>query len=111
MGVFEGMQDNVRKTGREWAEWARRHARDLSERGIRHLERQDLLTERKRLVTRIGEYAVERIIDQDKKTIRADATALVDLTDRIRAIDLRLAELDEADTTADDASENPPENG
>lgn len=99
MGVFDGMHENVRKTGREWADWARRHARDMSERGIRHLERQDLLTERKRLVVRVGEYTVQRIIDEDKKTIRADAVDLVDLTDRIRAIDARLSELDDDDSS------------
>lgn len=97
MGIFDGMNEHVRKTSREWAEWARRHAHDLSERGVRHLERQDLLAERKRLVARVGAYAVDKMIVEERKSLRADATELADFLDVIRSIDRRLAELENAD--------------
>ncbi len=93
MGVFDGMNENVRKTGQEWADWAKRHAREIGDRGMRHLERQDLLAERKRLVVRVGEYVVSKLVDQGAKTIRGDASELVELTGGIQTIDRRLEEL------------------
>ena len=99
MGVFDGMNESIRKTGREWSEWARKNARDLGERSMRHLERQDLLTERKRHIYRVGEFVVHKMLELDKKSIRADAAELSDLLDSIRSVDDRLGELDEADTS------------
>lgn len=102
MSVLDEMNENMRKTGREWVEWAKAHAQDLSERGIRHLERQDLLADRKRIVNRVGEYVVERLIDEEKKTIRTDAADLAVLLQRIRAINSRLEEIENADKECED---------
>jgi hypothetical protein len=95
MGVFDGVNEQIRKRSRVWSEWAKQHAHDIGERGIRHLERQDLLSERKRLVVRVGEYVVHRTVDLDKKSVRVDAEELGEMLDSIRSIDARLTELDD----------------
>jgi uncharacterized damage-inducible protein DinB len=55
MSVWNDLNDNFKQTSRQWLDWAKQHAQEVGEAGIRHIERQDLLGERKQLVHRMGE--------------------------------------------------------
>jgi hypothetical protein len=73
---------------------AQHHARDLGDKGMRHLQRQDLLAERRRRVEQVGELVTTRFLGEGKATIRRDTADLLPLLDRIRAIDDQLERLE-----------------
>jgi hypothetical protein len=101
MNVWDDLNRNISKTSQQWLSWAKQHAHELGDAGIRHIERQDLLSERKQLVHRIGEEVVNRFLVAEKKTLRADSPEIEEHVERVRRIDARLAELE---TTDDDTS-------
>ncbi len=97
MNVWDEIQQNVSKRSREWLSWAKQHAQEIGEAGVRHIERQDLLSERKQLVHRIGEEVVNRFLVEDKKTIRQDSPEIREQLERIHMIDTRLSTLEASD--------------
>ena len=102
MNVWDDLNKNIKSSSKQWLSWAKQHAREIGDAGIRHIERQDLLAERRQLVRRLGEEVVNRFIVEDKKTLRADTADIAEVLDRIRTIDERLVELaktDEAEGT------------
>ncbi|MFP4210017.1 MAG: hypothetical protein ACLFR8_02145 [Alkalispirochaeta sp.] len=108
MNVWDDLNKNAAKTSRQWVSWAKQHAQEIGDAGLRHIERQDLLGERKQLIQRIGEEVANRFLVEEKKTLRSDAGEIEAHLQRIRVIDARLEEL-----SARDASdrENGRENG
>ena len=102
MNVWDDLQENFSKRSREWLSWAKQHAQEIGEAGVRHIERQDLLSERKQLVHRVGEDAVNRFLLEEKKTIRADTAGIAEHLERIRKIDERLGVLASSDEYEND---------
>jgi hypothetical protein len=101
MSVWNDLNDNLKQTSRQWLDWAKQHAQEVGEAGIRHIERQDLLSERKQIVHRVGEAIVDRFLVEEKKTVRSDSPGVGDLLERITRIDDRLQELSDADRDED----------
>lgn len=95
MKIWDELNENFKGQTRNWVGWARKHAQELGEVGMRHVERQDLLGERRREIAHLGEQVANRFILEDKKSIRIDSPGIADTLDRIRAIDRRLQELQE----------------
>ncbi len=102
MNVWDDLQQNFSKRSREWLSWAKQHAQEIGDAGVRHIERQDLLSERRQLVHRIGDDAVNRFLLEEKKTLRADSAGIVEHLERIRKIDERLDELASSDVSEND---------
>lgn len=75
---------------------------------MRHLERQDLLSERKALTQRLGELVADRFLIEEKKTIRPDSPGFSEVLERVRVIDQRLVELSVADDETGDARDATP---
>lgn len=100
MNVWDDLNRNISKTSQQWVSWAKQHAQELGDAGVRHIERQDLLSERKQLVHRIGEEVVNRFLVAEKKTLRVDSPEIEEPVERIRRIDARLAELSTSDDTS-----------
>jgi hypothetical protein len=99
MNVWDDLQQNFSKRSREWLSWAKQHAQEIGEAGVRHVERQDLLSERKQLVKRIGEEVTNRFLLKEMKTVRADSPEIKETILRIQTIDDRLAMLASIDRT------------
>ncbi len=97
MSIWNELNENLRESSRQWLEWAKQHAQDIGDAGMRHIERQDLLSERKQLLQRLGEAVADRFLVEDKKTVRHDTPSVGPLLERISAIDERLAVLSVAD--------------
>jgi len=93
MNVWDDLNKNLARTSRQWVSWAKQHAQELGDTGLRHIERQDLLGERKQLIQRIGEEVVNRFLVEEKKTLRSDTGEIEPQLQRVRTIDARLAEL------------------
>ena len=97
MSVWNDLNRNFSKKSKKWISWAKQHAQEIGEAGVRHIERQDLLSERKNLIRRIGEEVTNRFLIEEKKTLCADSAAMADILGRISAIDRRLEELATSD--------------
>lgn len=97
MGVWDELQHNVRNSTRQWLDWAHHHAQEIGDTGMRHIERQDLLAERRQLLLRLGELLANRFLVEGKKTVRSDSPEFRAALERISEIDRRLEELAEAD--------------
>lgn len=97
MSIWNELNENLRHSSRQWLDWAKQHAQDIGDAGIRHIERQDLLSERKQLLQRLGEATADRFLVEDKKTIRQDSPGVREILERISAIDERLTVLSVAD--------------
>ena len=97
MKIWDELNDNLKDSTRTWMDWARRHAQELGDVGLRHVERQDLLSERKRAVNRLGEVIANRFILEDKKTVRIDSPGIAEIVDRLRVIEDRLQQLQRDD--------------
>ncbi len=108
MSIWNELNENLRHSSRQWLDWAKQHAQDIGDAGMRHIERQDLLSERKQLLLRLGEATADRFLVEDKKTIRPDSPGVREILERISAIDERLVVLSVADEEGDD--EPPVEN-
>lgn len=93
MAFWDELNSGLRTSTRQWVDWAKRHAQDVGEAGVRHVERQDLLRERRQVVQQLGEYTAARFLVEDRKTIRVDAAEVREMLDRLRPIEERLAEL------------------
>ena len=93
MKIWDELNHNLRKSTKTWVDWARTHAQDIGEAGMRHIERQDLLSERKSLVHQVGELVTSRMLIEEKKTVRHDTPGMPELLERLGAIDERLDEL------------------
>ncbi|MDA3951546.1 MAG: hypothetical protein PF508_20225 [Spirochaeta sp.] len=104
MNVWDDLNRNISKTSQQWLSWAKQHAQELGDAGVRHVERQDLLSERKQLVHRIGDEVVNRFLVAEKKTLRPDSPEIAEHVERIRTIDERLSELGNTD---DDTAARP----
>jgi hypothetical protein len=112
MSIWNELNENLRQSSRQWLDWAKHHAQDIGDAGMRHIERQDLLSERKQLLQRLGEVTADRFLVEDKKTIRHDTAGVREILERISAIDERLSVLSVADDEqeqADSESEKDPE--
>lgn len=113
MKIWEELNENVKKSTKSWASWARQHAQEIGEAGMRHIERQDLLTERRQLHQRLGSLVATRFIVEEKKTLRAETGDVQPLLERLSAIEARLTVLEEgdraegADGTAGDGDDAP----
>lgn len=103
MGIWNDLNENLRESSKTWVDWAKRHAHDLGETSMRHLERQDLLSERKALMQRLGELVADRFLIEEKKTLRPDSPGFAEVLERVQVIDQRLAELSVADGEPDSA--------
>lgn len=103
MSVWDELNQNISDTSRKWLTWAKQHAQEIGDAGVRHIERQDLLSERKNLVQRIGEEVTNRFLIEQKKTLRADTADIAEILTRISVIDARL---DALATSDDDESRN-----
>ena len=104
MNMWKELNRNIKRSSNEWIAWARQHAKEIGDASIRHIERQDLLSERKQLTARLGEAAVNRFVTERKKTLRSDAPEISEICDRISLIDERLDQLaasDESETDKD----------
>ena len=97
MSIWNELNENLRHSSRQWLDWAKQHAQDIGDAGMRHIERQDLLSERKQLLHRLGEATADRFLVEDKKTIRHDSPGVQEILERISAIDERLTVLSVAD--------------
>jgi hypothetical protein len=93
MKIWDELNDGIRESTRGLADWTTKHVRDLGDAGVRHVERRDLLAERRRTVVLLGEYVANRFVLEEKKSIRADAPGMESLLQQIRRIDQRLQEL------------------
>lgn len=93
MKIWDEVNENLKDSTRTWMDWARRHAQELGDAGIRHVERQDLLSERRRDVARLGELVCNRFILEDKKTVRSDSPGVAEIVERLRMIEARLEQL------------------
>lgn len=107
MGIWNDLNRNLKESSREWVDWARQHAHEIGEAGLRHIERQDLLAERKQLLHRVGETVADRFLVENKKTLRRDSPGVAELLERVEAINTRLDEIALADQTPE--SGDPPE--
>lgn len=105
MSIWNELNENLRHSSRQWLDWAKQHAQDIGDAGMRHIERQDLLSERKQLLQRLGEATADRFLVEDKKTIRHDSPGVREILERIAAIDERLTVLSVAD---DEGEDEPP---
>lgn len=102
MSIWNELNENLRHSSRQWLDWAKQHAQDIGDASMRHIERQDLLSERKQLLQRLGEATADRFLVEDKKTVRHDSPGVRELLERISAIDERLTILSVADEQDDD---------
>ncbi len=71
---------------------------------MRHIERQDLLAERQKVLNALGSRVVERFADETAKSITRNSPGVRDLLDHVSRIDVRLAELS-AENANDNASD------
>ncbi|MEX2445495.1 MAG: hypothetical protein WD492_17995 [Alkalispirochaeta sp.] len=110
MSIWNELNENVRQSSRQWLDWAKQHAQDLGDAGMRHIERQDLLSERKQLLQRLGEATADRFLVEDKKTVRHDTPGVKEILERISAIDERLTVLSVADDENEEDRPQPEEN-
>ncbi|TVR70511.1 MAG: hypothetical protein EA427_05720 [Spirochaetaceae bacterium] len=101
MKIWDELNDNLKDSTRTWMEWARRHAQELGDAGLRHVERQDLLSERRRSVALLGEVVANRFILEDKKMVRADSPGVAEIIERLRKIESRLEHLRGEDSRED----------
>lgn len=92
--MWNSIGGDVKRSTLQWLEWAKTHAHEIGDAGIRHLERQDLLAERNKVHTALGERVAKKFLEQDQKTIRIGTPEVAELLERIRLIRFRLAELD-----------------
>ncbi len=97
MSVWDELQHNVRNSTKQWLDWAHRHAQEIGDTSMRHIERQDLLAERRQLLLRLGESLADRFLVEGKKTVRSDSPEFREALDRVSEIDRRLDELAQAD--------------
>lgn len=97
MSIWNELNENLRESSRQWLEWAKQHAQDIGDTGMRHIERQDLLSERKQLLQRLGDVTADRFLVEHKKTIRRDSPGVEEIIDRVSTIDERLTVLSVAD--------------
>ena len=93
MSMWDELNETLRDSTRRMLDRARQRAQDVGEVSMRHLERQDLLAERKEILAQLGQIVADRFILEDKKTVRADTPAIAPCIERVREIDLRLQEL------------------
>ena len=105
MGIWNELNENLRQSSKQWLDWARQHAQEIGDAGMRHIERQDLLSERKQLLQRLGELVADRFLIEGKKTLRQDSPGVGDIMERLTVIDDRLSELSVADETENDDTE------
>ncbi|WP_018526456.1 hypothetical protein [Alkalispirochaeta alkalica] len=94
MKIWDDVHHEFRESTRTWVDWVRRGARELGDSGLRQIERRDLQAERRRSEEKLGAIVAERFITDGKKTLRCDAPGLIELLQRIRAIDERLEALE-----------------
>jgi predicted secreted Zn-dependent protease len=104
MKLWNDLNENLKKNTRHWLEWAKNNAREMSDAGLRQVERRDLLSERKQLAHQVGDVVVDRFIAEDKKTVRSDMAGVSEHLERIRAIDARLDELSREEAESNEGS-------
>ncbi|POR05164.1 hypothetical protein AU468_02115 [Alkalispirochaeta sphaeroplastigenens] len=105
MKIWDDVHHEFRESTRTWVDWVRRGARELGDSGLRQIERRDLQAERRRSEEKLGAIVAERFITDGKKTLRRDAPGLIELLQRIRAIDERLEALEEDQKSVDQGPE------
>lgn len=105
MGLWDNVPEHVRRSTGDFLAKVRTQAQEFGDASMRHLERQDLLRERRQIAGRLGEHVLNRLVVEERKTLRADSSDIEPLVERVREIDSRLGELDEADR------EKPPRDG
>lgn len=97
MKIWDELNENLKDSTKAWMDWARRHAQELGDAGLRHVERQDLLSERRRSIAQLGELVANRLLLEDKKMVRADSPAIAEIIARLRTIETRLEQLQNED--------------
>lgn len=104
MNVWDSVGENVKRSTRQWVSWAREHAREIGDAGIRHIERQDLLSERQKLYGLLGEMVARKFILEDQKTLRPGSPGIDELLERIGKVNSRLEELEAEDANQQESS-------
>jgi len=107
MSLWEGLGENVSRSTRTWVAWAKKHARDIGDAGMRHIERQDLLAEKQKAINSLGARVAERFEDAGAKSVTRSTPGVAELLAHIDSIDERLAELlaqDNIERSNDDES-------
>lgn len=92
MKVWEELSEEMREKTKNLGTWAQKQAKELGAAGLRTVERQELVLERRRLVRNLGDEVVRRMLQEEKKTIRRDSPEIAEILDQIANIDLRLGQ-------------------
>ena len=89
----EGLYGSFKESSQRWLSWTKQHARELSDAALRHVERQDLLSERQKLLMRAGEVVVQRLVNEGKKSVSSSQPELAEIFQRLQEVQHRLDEL------------------